>query len=528
MKDTFSSNLEAAQSTEAAAIKADEAFMATKLEEHTTMTTSYEQKSAKMGENDGELATKKGQLGEAETSKADAETFLANLAEMAADKSKEYESRKLLRANEEAAIAQAISILNSDAAFHAFGKMDATSTGSTGASLVQLRAVHRHLAGNQQAANSTRVAATKVLEHCSHHSKRAHRVMLLLQAGNPFATVLTEIEKMITLIDAEEAQDTKELNWCNAERETNDATLEQKVIDISTIETQITDLTNPIEDPETGIKKQIGDTEQSLETNSENQKAETTARREATSTYSQAITHSVEAQSLLATAVKVLVTYYNKIEKEEMSELGGALLQGKQKKKQEPPSTWEGSYSGQSSSGNQVIDMLNFIAGEAKKEEDAAHQAELEDQQSYEDSMGNLKAEETSSQLSLVSLKKSLADKELELQSQSEALDVANREKLTIEQYLAQIKPGCDFITTNYETRSSNRAEEKTSLQSAVTLLSATPAFKAAVSEAELTALGACKSLCLGSNRTHVQCEACLADVTEPGYCAGHPGTEGC
>ena len=51
---------------------------------------------------------------------------------MCEEKAKGYANRKLLRANEEAAIAEAISILNSDEAFETFGNSDATKTGATG------------------------------------------------------------------------------------------------------------------------------------------------------------------------------------------------------------------------------------------------------------------------------------------------------------------------------------------------------------------------------------------------------------
>merc|ERR1719379_2254738 len=142
--------------------------------------------------------------------------------------------------------------------------------------------------------------------------------------------------------------------------------------------------------------------------------------------------------------------------------------------------------------------------------------------------MTALKDEEASLQTSLVTLKKTLADKELELEKQREELDVTTREKVAIERYLEQIKPGCDFITTNFDMRESKRAEEKAAPAKAVELITATPAYKAAVSDAELAALGDCQALCIGENRTHAPCEACLAGVSVPGYCAGHPGVEGC
>ena len=49
--------------------------------------------------------------------------FLAALTERCSSKKAEFEKRNMLRAGEEAAIAEAISILSSDAAFESFGKV---------------------------------------------------------------------------------------------------------------------------------------------------------------------------------------------------------------------------------------------------------------------------------------------------------------------------------------------------------------------------------------------------------------------
>merc|ERR1719326_758486 len=101
------------------------------------MKAAYETKQEELGTNDEDLASKKSQLAEAKETKASDEEFLAKLLVMCAEKTKEYLNRKMLRANEEAAITEAISILNSDAAFDSFGKVAATSTGATG--FLQLR-----------------------------------------------------------------------------------------------------------------------------------------------------------------------------------------------------------------------------------------------------------------------------------------------------------------------------------------------------------------------------------------------------
>jgi len=100
-------------------------------------------------------------------------------------------------------------------------------------------------------------------------------------------------------------------------------------------------------------------------------------------------------------------------------------------------------------------------------------------------------------------------------------------EKLAIEQYLEKIKPGCDFITDNYEDREKSRGLETEALKKAVTLLKGTPAFTAAKATEKKKSWGKCRKICT-RDEAHADCKACLADVSVPGYCAGHPGTAGC
>merc|ERR1719247_385146 len=139
MRDTFEANLADARETEKTAEEAYQKFMKIKKAAFKEMSESYKEKQKNLGGNDGDLSTKKKQL-------SSDEEFLDKLLPMCEEKAKGYENRKLLRANEEAAIAEAISILNSDEAFATFGTVDATSTG--GLKFIQLRAVHKHVDGD--------------------------------------------------------------------------------------------------------------------------------------------------------------------------------------------------------------------------------------------------------------------------------------------------------------------------------------------------------------------------------------------
>jgi len=218
----------------------------------------------------------------------------------------------------------------------------------------------------------------------------------------------------------------------------------------------------------------------------------------------------------------VLTKYYDELQKK--------LAFAQKKDDPAPPATWEAEqgYRGQSGKGTDAITMLQFILTETKKEEAAAHTEERDAQQLYEDSMKALVDAETGLLASKVNLEKTLADKEKELMETEADLEKTTEEKIAQEKYLLSIKPGCDFITLNFNAREISRLEEKRSLNFAITTIKASPVYTAAVTAKAQAALGVCKDTCNAEGEEHVKCKACLASVTVPGYCAGHPGTTGC
>jgi cell fate (sporulation/competence/biofilm development) regulator YlbF (YheA/YmcA/DUF963 family) len=247
MRDTFKTNLADAITTEENSQEAFDKFMKEKKDSHTEMSASYATKQKALGDNDGELASKKSQHAEAKKEQASDQAFLDSLLPMCEEKAKGFDTRKTLRANEEAAIAKAISILDSDAAWATFGTTDATKTGDT--SFIQMRSARKHMTGD----SPIRSLIQNVLNAA--HSARLSKVMALLQAENPFTTVLDEIEKMINLIVEEGTADKEKLDWCNKERTDNDASLKQKSKDILALDSAIDKLKTTISDPKTGLKK---------------------------------------------------------------------------------------------------------------------------------------------------------------------------------------------------------------------------------------------------------------------------------
>eukprot|EP00929_Paragymnodinium_shiwhaense_P117634 TRINITY_DN884_c0_g2_i2.p1 TRINITY_DN884_c0_g2~~TRINITY_DN884_c0_g2_i2.p1 ORF type:complete len:896 (-),score=366.43 TRINITY_DN884_c0_g2_i2:118-2688(-) len=527
MKKTFENNLETAVATEKAAVEAHTKFMEIKLEEHTQMTASYEEKQSLLSGHDTDLASATDEKATAEGLKAGDEDFLASLVDICAEKAKDYDKRLAMRANEEAALSQAIAILNSDAAFETFGKADATKTGGTGpASFFQRSAIKAHVQAAPK--DNRRQRAQSLLRKASnrHQSMALSSVFAMLAANNPFAVVLEEIKKMITLIAKEEEADQKQFDWCQSERDTKNTDLEQKESDITALNEAITELDNTINSPTEGLKFMISQTEDALVTNRESQATETSTRKEAHAVYLQDVHHLSEAEALLDNAIKVLEKYYAKILKEEEA----GLLQKTKNRREDPapPETWtNGEYKGQSKEGGDAISMIKYILDNTKAEETTAHEDEHTSQKEFETSMTDLKTQEAEKEKSLAELHATLAEKEKDLFQKNEDLKATTADKESIEAYLEKIKPGCDFIDFNHETRKSNRAAETSALEQASTLLKESPAYMTFEAQQHNETLGDCLSKCHGAEET-AECKACLAKVTVPAYCAGHPGTAGC
>merc|ERR1719482_902614 len=93
---------------------------------------------------------------------------------------------------------------------------------------------------------------------------------------------------------------------------------------------------------------------------------------------------------------------------------------------------------------------------------------ERSNQATYEDNMEGLKGTEKSLSKTMTTLQQNLAAAQLSLQEKSEDKTTTEAEKAAILKYLAQIKPGCDFINENYEDRKAARNVEIENLDKAI------------------------------------------------------------
>merc|ERR1719169_45299 len=607
MNDTFTANLANARQVESKAISDYDAMIKVMTEEYNDMSDLFEKRKKEIGETAELVSTTTSEMNTAQQRLADDQEFLASLTDRCAKKKAEFEKRNMLRSQEEAAIAEAIAVLNSDAAFATFGTVGATSTGATG--FIQFRE-----SKNEDAQKGRSTAAAALARSSKElHSVRLAKIAMELsskgKATNPFTKVLENINGTVDLIDAEEADDSQKLATCNKEQEINNKKRDDKKAKMDELTASISEL----EISAKSTRKQIAETEVQLADNRAGQKESTDARNEANAIFKTNLKNLEDAERILAKATKVLVKYYKylhshnaektyrevdgkdsgggnlrqitpgysdpvKIDLElqeacsaepecvaynsagwlksslapesewyawdggklfikeldgvPATEAGTGLLQSKSKSRQ-PADVDFGKEDAefadsQSGSGNKVIDMLNFIAGETAEEKKTAISTEDSAQDTFDDEMKTAKEAEQGMMKAIDGFKLDLANTEKSIQEASAELATTTDEHDATVKYLADIEPGCTFIQQNYDGRKAAREAEKAALANAVSTLKATPIFQRFVAEAEKEAMGKCAPLCEGEKESGAECQACLQGVSVFGYCVTNPDTPGC
>merc|ERR1719311_1143931 len=223
-------------------------------EEYDDMSSLFEKRKKEIGETSELVSRTTSEMDTAKERLSDDQDFLASLTDRCAKKKAEFEKRNMLRSQEEAAIAEAIAVLNSDAAFATFGSVSATSTGAT--SFVQISASQNQDAQKVRSAAAAALAGASKKLHSMRLAKIAVELSSKSKAENPFTKVLENINSTVELIDAEEADDAQKLATCNSEQDINFKRRDDAKTKMDELTSSITDL----EISAKNTRKQISET----------------------------------------------------------------------------------------------------------------------------------------------------------------------------------------------------------------------------------------------------------------------------
>jgi len=203
MNDTFTANLKEAREDEAKKIAAHEKLTGLLQESINSATEMKGRKTTDFTNNEASITEWEKLLDETKASLGSDSEFLLALNSECGSKDKAYNERKALRSEENAALAQAIAILNSDDAFETFGK---TVDEGDVPSFLQLSHSRKRTLRRRKAVSLLKTAAKQV---------ESFKLLEIAAAASedPFAKVLEMMEKMSGLIDKEQQADDEQKKW---------------------------------------------------------------------------------------------------------------------------------------------------------------------------------------------------------------------------------------------------------------------------------------------------------------------------
>jgi len=452
MYDTFSMNLEKATETEATQQKNYETLSATKSKEMQTLTETRTAKEGHKAEAEKNLADASQELDDTTVQmKADTALFDDTKAACTA-KAAEWNERVRARSEEMAGINKGLEILTSDEARAMFTK--AIKPGMEAAAFFQESSV----ADSQpamKAYNKLKAVAMKT------KSLRLAQIAAQLRTGGHFDAVIVEIDKMIAVHKEDEQDDIEQRDWCKEETFKNEQEAARYEYKVEKHNTKIMKLTKKLEDLEVSKQQTIAaitDTREDIAT------MEST-RIEEHNSFEGAKSDDEQASALLAAAIEAMSAFYknNAIDQGEIQ--GGAkaaLVQAPEFEVSEDQAP-DASFSSAGKSGGEskgIISLMTMIKEDLDDEVKNGVKNEKKNQASFEKAhnaahklLEDLLAKKTNLETSIADTNKEINDETIEKEGTQSLLDEER-------EYLASIKPDCDWILKEFTPRRETRGEE--------------------------------------------------------------------
>jgi hypothetical protein len=218
MKDEMDKDLKGAVSAEETAATGFEELAAAKKSEISAASEAIESKTVRSGELAVSVTTTADDIEDTTAEMKETDAFVANLASQCAMKKKEWAERCAMRAEEIAAVSQAVKILNDDDALDLFKKTLSLSQSSL-----------RFLQASASQASTLR--ASRVLAEVASKDKKHAPQLALIQfslkaKAVDFSKILAQIDGMMKVLAEEQKTDDETKSFCSEEITAKDA--EQK------------------------------------------------------------------------------------------------------------------------------------------------------------------------------------------------------------------------------------------------------------------------------------------------------------
>jgi septal ring factor EnvC (AmiA/AmiB activator) len=136
-----------------------------------------------------------------------------------------------------------------------------------------------------------------------------------------------------------------------------------------------------------------------------------------------------------------------------------------------PPETW-GAYQKKDGKSNGVIGLMDMLLKELSGDLTSSENEEKTSQKDYETLMSDSQATRAQNVASITDKEAAKADMDTAVEETKAKLDSQQASLADIKQYILQLHANCDFIVENYDLRKAARENELTSLANAKAVLS--------------------------------------------------------
>jgi hypothetical protein len=480
MKDEMDKSLNGAVSDEETAAKGYEELAAAKKEEISAAGAAIESKTQRSGTLAVTITTTKGDIKDTTNEMDDTEAFLANLKVECAEKKKEFAVRIQIRAEEVAAISEAIKVLNDDDALDLFKKTLSLSQGPAGS---QLGFIQAHEAQHNRAQQALyQLQASKV-------DQKNLQVQFLENALKAKSVDFTKVIKMVTDMEAvlkeEQASDDAQYSFCDkdiAKSEKEQKDTEEEIASSAALIEECKEASAATADEIAVLQKEIKELDLAV--------AEATEqRKEEHGEYIQFMEENNAAVQLLEKAKNKLFKFYRPSQytaettaapvvlsqqptaQPDILE-GLAFVQVHQKEAPPPPPETWGAYKKKSGKSNGAIALLERLTKDLQDGIADAEHDEKTSQKDYETLMSDSQTSRAQKAQSITEKEAAKADLDLKVENASEQKTALEQELMNIKDYLSKLHAQCDFLVENYDVRKAARETELESLANAKAVLS--------------------------------------------------------
>jgi hypothetical protein len=496
MKDEMDKDLNGAISDEEKAAAGFEELANAKKEEISAASSAIETKTKRSGELAVSVVTTAGDIEDTTKELDDLQSFLANLASQCATKKKEWDERCQVRAQEVAAISEAIKILNDDDALDLFKKTLSLEQTTRKFGFLQKRSSASVVARARDvvAAMRTQGAPHKAQLELLEFSLKAKKV--------DFSKVLAMINGMEQVLQQEQKDDDAQKTFCDQDiskselekKDTEEAVaaseafIEETTAESAATAEEIAELQKEIKTLDKAVAEA---TEQRKEEHADFivfqqqsnaalqliDKAKNrlmkfyrpTMYKEAPTqelTEEEKILAASGRSDMIATAAPEMIpgtttTVYAQIRSHTLDDAAPAP----------PPETW-GAYQKKDGKSNGVMALMDMLLKELSGDLTSSENEEKTSQTDYERLMADSQASRSQNVASITDKESAKADMDTAVENTKAKLDSQQASLADIKQYILQLHAKCDFIMDNYDLRKAARENELTSLANAKATLS--------------------------------------------------------